>query len=173
MTLLVAETLSAQSASRIPRVVMDDGDVVEKKEGATRDDSPLASHDGVVDDNPLPGSRVAPVIAAIDPHSVHRICSGQVILDLATAVKELIENSLDAGATVVEVRFRNYGADAIEIIDNGSGIDPTNHHAIVSLHPHHRTPPPPPLRCVRRPLCVCCGVLCAGAEASHIEAAQL
>ena len=38
-------------------------------------------------------------IQAIDRGSVHRICSGQVVLTLSTAVKELVENSLDAGAT--------------------------------------------------------------------------
>ena len=37
-------------------------------------------------------------IQAIDRASVHRICSGQVVLNLATAVKELVENSVDAGA---------------------------------------------------------------------------
>lgn len=43
-------------------------------------------------------NRPAPSIQAIDKSSVHKICSAQVILDLATAVKELIENSIDAGA---------------------------------------------------------------------------
>lgn len=38
-------------------------------------------------------------IKPIDKTSVHRITSGQVVIDIQTAVKELIENSLDAGAT--------------------------------------------------------------------------
>lgn len=42
-------------------------------------------------------------IRPISKASVHRICSGQVIFDLTTAVKELVENSLDAGATNIEV----------------------------------------------------------------------
>lgn len=40
-------------------------------------------------------------IQAIDKASVHRITSGQVVVDLQTAVKELVENSVDAGATVI------------------------------------------------------------------------
>lgn len=42
-------------------------------------------------------------IKAISKSVTHRICSGQVILDLATAVKELVENAIDAGATNIEV----------------------------------------------------------------------
>ena len=56
-----------------------------------------------------------PQICAIDKNSVHQICSGQVIFDLATAVKELVENSLDAGSTSVEVRLKEFGSEQIEV----------------------------------------------------------
>jgi DNA mismatch repair protein PMS2 len=52
--------------------------------------------------NPLSGPTMS--IQPIPKSAVHRICSGQVILDLSTAVKELVENALDAGATNIEVR---------------------------------------------------------------------
>lgn len=68
----------------------------------------------------FPGSTHA--IKAIDPSSVHRICSGQVIIDLATAVKELIENSLDAGSTTIDIRLKEYGSELIEVSDDGTGV---------------------------------------------------
>ena len=40
-------------------------------------------------------------IKAIDGTSIHKITSGQVVVDLQTAVKEMVENSLDAGATTI------------------------------------------------------------------------
>lgn len=43
------------------------------------------------------------MIKSIEKSSVHRITSGQVLVDLQTAVKELVENSLDAGATNIGV----------------------------------------------------------------------
>ncbi|TPX31918.1 hypothetical protein SmJEL517_g04874 [Synchytrium microbalum] len=73
-------------------------------------------------------------IKALDKSAVHRICSGQVILDLATAIKELVENSLDAGSTTIEIRLKDSGVEGFEVIDNGHGIDPENHDSVALKH---------------------------------------
>jgi DNA mismatch repair protein PMS2 len=73
-------------------------------------------------------------IKPIEARSVHQIQSGQVIVDLCSVVKELVENSLDAGATSVEVRFKNNGLDSIEVHDNGSGISPSNYESLALKH---------------------------------------
>ncbi|KZT30069.1 DNA mismatch repair protein MutL [Neolentinus lepideus HHB14362 ss-1] len=73
-------------------------------------------------------------INVIDSHSVHKITSGQVVIDLQTAVKELVENSLDAGATNIEVRFKDYGLKSIEVVDNGSGIAPEDYDGVALKH---------------------------------------
>ncbi|CAG8614777.1 7767_t:CDS:2, partial [Funneliformis caledonium] len=74
-------------------------------------------------------------VKAIDVSSIHRICSGQVILDLATAVKELVENSLDAEAkSIVEIRFKEYGIQSVEVIDDGTGIHPTDYESLALKH---------------------------------------
>lgn len=70
-------------------------------------------------------------IRPIDKSAVHRICSGQVILDLSTAVKELVENALDAGATSVEIRLKEYGSELIEVADNGHGIYPQDYESVM------------------------------------------
>lgn len=79
-------------------------------------------------------------IKAIQQSSVHQIQSGQVIVDLNSVVKELVENSVDAGATSIEVRFRNHGLDAIEVVDNGTGIAPEDYDSVgmMSLTPVHK-----------------------------------
>ncbi|CAG8648121.1 4318_t:CDS:10 [Paraglomus brasilianum] len=73
-------------------------------------------------------------VKAIDKSSVHRICSGQVIVDLSTTIKELVENSLDAQATSIEVRLKNHGLELIEVIDNGIGIPGQNYEFLALKH---------------------------------------
>ncbi|XP_065834905.1 mismatch repair endonuclease PMS2-like isoform X2 [Oscarella lobularis] len=73
-------------------------------------------------------------VARLEGDAVHRICSGQVIVSLASAAKELVENSLDAGATRIEVFLKNYGSELVEVSDNGSGISPSNFKAITLKH---------------------------------------
>ncbi|KAH8911348.1 hypothetical protein BR93DRAFT_328645 [Coniochaeta sp. PMI_546] len=73
-------------------------------------------------------------IKAIEPSTIHQIQSGQVIVDLCSVAKELVENSLDAGATSIDVRFKNQGLDSIEVQDNGYGISPQNYETLALKH---------------------------------------
>ncbi|RDL35741.1 uncharacterized protein BP5553_06353 [Venustampulla echinocandica] len=73
-------------------------------------------------------------ITPIEGRTVHQIQSGQVIVDLCSVVKELVENSLDAGATSIDVRFKNQGLESIEVQDNGDGISPHNYETIALKH---------------------------------------
>ncbi|PKS11578.1 hypothetical protein jhhlp_003343 [Lomentospora prolificans] len=73
-------------------------------------------------------------IKPIDKASIHRIQSGQVIVDLCSVAKELVENSVDAGASSIEVRFKNQGLDSIEVQDNGTGIAAENYESIALKH---------------------------------------
>eukprot|EP01135_Chromosphaera_perkinsii_P007743 Nk52_evm32s967 gene=Nk52_evmTU32s967 len=74
------------------------------------------------------------VIKPINSQDVHRICSGQVIVSLAIAVKELVENSIDAGATRVDVRLCDYGVQSISVWDNGKGVHSRNYEALTKKH---------------------------------------
>ncbi|XP_062542744.1 mismatch repair endonuclease PMS2 [Armigeres subalbatus] len=84
--------------------------------------------------NPTPTSEESKKISAIDRDTVHKICSGQVVLNLATAVKELVENAIDAGATVVEVKLKEQGADLVEVSDNGTGVEEQNFEGLTAKY---------------------------------------
>ncbi|XP_072197254.1 PMS1 protein homolog 1 isoform X1 [Excalfactoria chinensis] len=58
----------------------------------------------------------------LSAETVRLLSSSQVITSVVSVVKELIENSLDASATTIDIRLENYGFDKIEVRDNGNGI---------------------------------------------------
>src|SRR3990167_5527609 len=73
-------------------------------------------------------------IRRLPPETVNRIAAGEVVERPASAVKELVENALDAGATRVEVEADGGGLTRILVSDDGSGLSPDDLALAVERH---------------------------------------
>ncbi|HOF05682.1 MAG TPA: DNA mismatch repair endonuclease MutL [Syntrophales bacterium] len=65
-------------------------------------------------------------IRLLPPELTHQIAAGEVIERPASILKELLENSLDAGATVLQIEVVKGGCTSLRIIDNGTGMEPAD-----------------------------------------------
>lgn len=73
-------------------------------------------------------------VQLLDQNTSNQIAAGEVVEKPASVVKELVENSLDAGATQIEVSIFAGGTEFIRVRDNGSGMDEANARMAILRH---------------------------------------
>jgi DNA mismatch repair protein MutL len=79
-------------------------------------------------------------IRRLPEHLVNRIAAGEVVERPASALKEIVENALDAGATRLAIRLSNGGLDRIEVSDDGCGMDSVDMALALERHATSKLP---------------------------------
>ena len=78
--------------------------------------------------------KTPPEIRILSEDVANKIAAGEVVERPAAVAKELLENSIDAGATRIDIEFKNGGKSFVKVMDDGCGM--TREQTLMSLEPH-------------------------------------